>query len=75
MKTTVPTALYIDERTKTNLTSYVSGKTNSTFVSGEAGYNRMHVTCPFPGDEVGFRFKRCLRKKKPFPLGDGRSLN
>ena len=24
-------------------------------------------------DEVGFRFKRCLRKKKPFPLGDGRS--
>ena len=48
MKTTVPTALYIDERTKTNLTSYVSGKDNSTFVSGEAGYNRMHATCPFP---------------------------
>ena len=48
MKATVPTALHLDDNTESFLTPYAPGKLNSTYVSGEMGFNRMGVTFPFP---------------------------
>ena len=48
MKASVPTALHLEDNSTSFLTPYSPGKLNTTYVSGEMGFNRMGMTCPFP---------------------------